>query len=263
MRERAPAGVIWRDLAYLSAGEKLRELLLPLPWLLLALAAGHAGIYLVTVLATWFVFMTGLRITHNAFHRSLGLSARANDWVMFTVSVLLGGAMHAIEHTHLHHHRHCLADDDIEGRISRLRFWPALLSSPMYPVHIHATAMRKGSARQRRWIIRELAGAAALHACIWLLWDIETLRWMSLALIFANASVPMIGIWSVHQGCADHGFIARSSRVRWLNQLSGGMLFHLEHHLYPGVPTRHLHVLAKRFDAARTASLGAVYGGNV
>ena len=181
MRESAPAGVIWRDLTRLSNGETLGELLPPLPWLLLALAAGHADIFLVTVLATWLVFMTGLRITHNAFHRSLGLSARANDWVMFAISVLLGGAMHAIEYTHLYHHRHCLADDDIEGRISRYRFVPALLSSPLYPVHIHLTALRKGSVRQRRWIILELVCVAALQACIWLLWDSETLRWMSLA----------------------------------------------------------------------------------
>lgn len=73
---------------------------------------------------------------------------------------------------------------------------------------------------------------------------------MSLALIFANLTAAMIGIWAVHRTCESENFCARSSRSKILNTFVYGMFFHLEHHLYPGVPTRNLAVLAQRLDQA-------------
>lgn len=119
--------------------------------------------------------MTGLRVTHGAFHRTLGLRGRGNDAVMFVLSVLLGGAMHAIECTHRHHHRACLEADDVEGRIAHLGFWRALLHSPLVV----------------------------------------------------------------------------------------GMFHHLEHHLYPAVPTWRLPELAQRFDAARQLPIRTVLGARI
>lgn len=245
MRE---TGVEWRDLVVLTRREILVELTLPLPWLLAAIVAGHAGQVGWLVFATLVMFMMGLRITHNAFHRNLGLSRSAGDLVMFALSVLLGGAMHAIEYTHLRHHRHCLADDDTEGHIAHLEFFSAVVHSPIYPLQIHWVAMRKGSRRQKRWIAIELAAAILLHTAIWL-GDSSMLKWMALSLYFANASAPLIGIWAVHRGCESGRFKARTSRSNLLNALTVSLFNHLEHHLYPAVPTCHLPALAKRLDA--------------
>ena len=245
MRE---SGVEWRDLVVLTRREIFVELTLPLPWLLAAITAGQAGLRGWLVFATLVMFMMGLRITHNAFHRNLGLSRSAGDLVMFVLSVLLGGAMHAIRYTHLRHHQDCLGEDDIEGHIAHLGFFSALVHSPIYPLQIHWVALRSGSLRQKRWIAIELAAVVVLHTAIWL-GDNSTLKLMALSLYFANASAPMVGIWAVHRGCANGPFQARTSRSILLNALTMRLFNHLEHHLYPAVPTCHLPTLAKRLDA--------------
>lgn len=245
MRE---SGVEWRDLVVLTRREILVELTLPLPWLLAAIMAGNAGKGGWLVLATLVMFMMGLRITHNAFHRNLGISRSAGDLVMFALSALLGGAMHAIEYTHLSHHRDCLAEDDIEGHIAHLGFLSAVVHSPIYPLQIHWLALRNGSLRQKRWIAIELAAVVLLHASIWL-GDNSVFKLMALSLYFANASAPLVGIWAVHRGCETGQFRARTSRSILLNALTVSLFNHLEHHLYPAVPTCHLPTLARRLDA--------------
>lgn len=240
--------VQWRDLVQLRRREVVAELCRPLPWLSIALLAGVFGQRGWVVLSTLVMFMMGLRITHNAFHRTLGISHVAGDLVMLALSVLLGGAMHAIEYTHLRHHRNCLAGDDVEGHIAHLGFASAVLHSPVYPLQIHWVAMCHGSLRQKRWIALELVLVAGLHTAIWL-GSSDTLKWMALSLYFANASAPLVGIWAVHRGCEHGPFRARTSRSKILNTLTVNLFNHLEHHLYPAVPTCHLPTLVRRLDA--------------
>jgi len=242
--------LVWRDLRALSPFQVAVEITLPIPWLIFALIFGAFGLWYLTVIATFAMFMTGLRVTHNAFHNTVGLSKRGDDCLMFGLSVLLGGAMHAIEYTHLQHHRDCFGAKDIEGAIARLSFGQALMQSPSYPLRIHCAALKHGSARQKFWVRRELAAVALLQILIWLVVDSSVLQLMSLALIFANLTAAMVGIWAVHRSCDSTAFSARSSRSKILNTLVYGMFFHLEHHLYPGVPTRNLAVLAQRLDLA-------------
>lgn len=238
----------WRDLVVLRPLEIARELCLPLPWLLIALLAPHP---VVTIVASGILFMTGLRVTHNAFHRTLGVSRKVGDRVMFVLSVLLGGAMHAIEYTHLRHHAHCLEDSDVEGRIARFGFARAMWHSATYPLLIHRAALKHGSRRQRRWVAIELLAVATLHAWIWLASANANAQMIALSLYFANASAAMVGIWAVHRGGDASHPIARTSRSRWLDLLVVNMSHHWEHHRYPAVPTCHLPELGRRLDAAR------------
>ena len=57
-------------------------------------------------------------------------------------------------------------------------------------------------------------------------------------------------VWTVHHGCSEHGALARTIRSPLRNALSFNMFFHLEHHLFPQVPTAHLAILARRLDQA-------------
>jgi fatty acid desaturase len=259
MSRPARPEIAWRDLVALSRFETLRELALPLPWLVLAIVFAFRQHTVLAIVCTFVLFMTGLRVTHGAFHRSLGLSARGDDAVMFVLSALLGGSMHAIEHTHLAHHRDPLGRDDVEGHIAHRSFLHALISSPLYPWQIHAASLRRGDARTRRWVRRELIVAFALIAAVWSIELLAPLRTITFALMFANASAAMVGIWAVHHGCEHEGFIARTSRWPWLDRLAAHMFLHLEHHLYPAVPTCHLPMLVKRFDAARNSPVRLVH----
>lgn len=243
----------WRDLRSLSPARRAAELLLPLPWLLLALAAAGTGWTWAAFAATALFFTAGLRLTHDLYHRNLGLGRRSSDWLLFGLSVLLGGALHAIEYTHLQHHRHCLAEDDLEGRIGHLGFWQALWRSPVYPVLIHLHTLRHGSRRQRHWIKVELVAVTLVQALIWTSAG-TALQDVSLALLLANAAVPMVGIWSVHRDTAQQRHRSRSIRRRWLDGPTFNMLYHQEHHRFPAVPACRLPELARRIDALERPS---------
>jgi len=247
--------VHWQDLARLSPRETLAEIALPLPWLLLAGCLAAQGWSLLAMLAVAPFFTAALRLTHDTFHRNLGLGRRAGDLLLFVLSVLLGGALHAIEYTHLRHHRDSLGADDIEGQIARYGFWAALIRSPLYPLRIHIETLRRGSTRQRRWVRRELVAIALVQSSVWSSGS-RALQTVSLALLLANMLVPMIGIWGVHRDCVAGQ--ARSSRRGWLLRLSFNMLYHDEHHAYPAVPARRLPQLAQRIDARRAQAVAEV-----
>jgi fatty acid desaturase len=247
--------VYWKDLARLSPRETLAEIVLPLPWLLLAACLAAQGWSLLATLAIAPFFTAALRLTHDTFHRNLGFGRRGGDLLLFVLSVLLGGALHAIEYTHLRHHRDSLGADDIEGQIARYGFWAALIRSPLYPLRIHVETLRRGSLRQRRWVRRELVAITLVQALVWSSGS-HALQTLSLALLMANALVPMIGIWGVHRDCVAGR--ARSSRHSWLLRLSFNMLYHDEHHAYPAVPARRLPQLAQRMDARREQTVAEV-----
>lgn len=249
MSDARNSQVEWRDLLALSHREILVELLMPLLALAAALIAGAVRCWPLLVLASAMMFMFGLRVSHGAFHRSLGLRKGGNDAVMFVLSALLGGSMHAIEVTHRRHHRDCLADDDVEGHIASHGFWRALLESPRYPLAIHLQAWRHGTRSQRRWIATELIVAVMVQGLIWKS-GIDAFKGIALTLYAANALAAIPGIWLVHRGCRHRDSdIARSTRSRLVTWLSAGMFHHAEHHAFPAVPTCHLSELAHRIDA--------------
>lgn len=250
----------WRDLVPLRTYDVLRELALPLPWLALALLLASAGHTLASLVATGVLFMTGLRVTHGAFHHALGLQRAGDDAVLLVLSVLLGGSMHAIEVTHLHHHRRCLREDDVEGAMAHLPWHRALLQSPLYPVRIHVAALRMGTVRQRRWIVLELGVVVLMQTLVWSVDALAPMRTVVFGLVVANASAAMVGIWAVHRGCEVDGTVARSQRSAVVDFLSTGMFHHLEHHQFPAVPTCRLPTLARRIDAVRFTTLPCVIG---
>ena len=55
-------------------------------------------------------------------------------------------------------------------------------------------------------------------------------------------------VWTVHHDCDRSHAIARTVRGGYKALLTFNMFFHVEHHLFPGVPTRHLPELARRLD---------------
>jgi hypothetical protein len=111
--------VEWRDLLPLTRREVVCETLIAAPWLAGSLVGwhlaetSHPGFAAAALLsAFFFFFLTGL---HNAYHHALGLGRWLTDLTMVALSVSMLSAMHAIQATHLHHHRHCLDEADVEG----------------------------------------------------------------------------------------------------------------------------------------------------
>jgi len=240
--------VRWRDLVALSPGEKAWELSLSLPWFLLSLWCYERNWWWAGLGCSFYVFLTGLRQSHNAQHYSLGLPRIAQDCVLFALSMLMLASMHAVQLNHLHHHRHCLEDEDSEGATARLSWWRTLLNGPLFFIRLHESAWRLAGRTKRAWIASELFATSIVVVFAVCFFHSIPLRWHVQAMIAGECLTGFFAVWTVHHGCSSHE-PGRTQRGRWLNVISYSMFFHAEHHLFPAVPTPHLQTLASRLDA--------------
>jgi fatty acid desaturase len=240
--------VPWRDLVRLRPLEVVRELLLPLPWLAGALVMADWGLYPLALGLSFVFFLTGLRIVHGAFHYALGLPRLPTEIVLFVFSQLMLGSMHAVRWNHLRHHRHCLADDDIEAMGARRSAWGAIRLGPVFPLRLHQAALAGAAPRERRWIAAELTGNVAVLALVAGVLPRPALIYHLLAMAAGQCMTAFFAVWTVHHDCAGAGPPARTIRHRLRAALTFNMFFHLEHHLFPQVPTAHLPLLARRLD---------------
>ena len=149
-------GIAWRDLVPVSRVEVVRELLLPALWLSLSLVAAYVGWYAVALPLSFIFFLTGLRIVHNAFHGALGLPRPMDGLVLWVMSLIMLGSMHAVRFNHLRHHSHMLTDDDVEGRSAAMPAGRALLFGPAFTVLLHITALRYGKRQLVTTVFGEL-----------------------------------------------------------------------------------------------------------
>ena len=85
-----------------------------------------------------------------------------------------------------------------------------------------------------------LAAAAAL--------PVRALRYHALAMLAGHCLTSFFAVWTVHHDC-DEKVPARTIRGRLKSFVTYEMFYHLEHHLFPAVPTRRLLELAQRLDA--------------
>jgi fatty acid desaturase len=240
--------VQWRDLLRLRPGEIAGELALSLPWLVASLIAVANGHYLAALPCSFMFFLTGLRQVHNAFHNALGLPRAASDGVMLVLSVLMLGSMHAVQVNHLRHHRHCMADDDIEAMGARRSALGAVLLGPWFPWCLHRKALEVATPVQRRWILLELLANCAWIGAVILL-DPWPLQYHVLAMATAQCLTAFFAVWTTHHGCTREGPMALTIRNRLKAMVTYNMFYHFEHHMFPSVPTCKLPILAGRIDA--------------
>lgn len=254
-RLRPLKNVEWRDLLTLSPAEKAWELVLSLPWLIASLVCYQVGWTVPGGLCSFYFFLTGLRQSHGAQHYTLGVPRRVQDGVLFILSLLMLSSMHAVQVSHMHHHRHCLDEEDAEGSTALLPWWKALLVGPLFPLRLHRAAWRLGTpgcsgSNWRRWIAAEVAGVLLVVVAAIALPGVPALQWHVAAMLIGESMTGFFAVWTVHHGCDPHGLHSRTQRGRWMTLLSYSMFFHAEHHLFPAVPTCHLARLAERLDAA-------------
>ena len=242
--------VEWKDLLHLSSFEVATELGLSLPWLAGSwIAAAHEQ-YALALAASFMFFLTGLRQVHNAYHYALGIPRAATEWLMFVLSVLMLGSMHAVQITHLRHHRHCMGADDVEAMGARLPGWKAILLGPLFPARLHGKALELANPARRRWIRAELAANLVLVLAVLLALEVEWLRYHVAAMLVGQCLTAFFAVWTVHHDCDPGVSIARTIRNRAKALLTYNMFYHVEHHQFPAVPTCKLPILARRIDRA-------------
>ncbi len=252
--------VEWRDLVTVSPWQAFVEVTLSMPWLVACLGCfaliQYTGSWWWMVpaqICAFYLFLTGLRQAHNAYHYAIGVSRRGCDLLMFWLSIAMTGSMHAVQISHLHHHRHNLTNEDVEGFTAKLKWWQAMLVGPYFPMKLHWFALKVGNPHQLRWVYAELGGNVVWYvAAAWISLGLGQ-WWLGLFVItmwLGQCGTGFFAVWTVHHDCDDKHQIARTQRGWFKNLISYQMFHHIEHHLFPAVPTCHWADLGQRLDEA-------------
>lgn len=242
--------VAWRDLAAVSSREIMWELLLPTTSLCASLAVAGSGHYVLALGLSFVFFLTGLRLVHNAFHFAVGLSRRATDGILWLLSLMMLGSMHAVKFNHLRHHKLILADGDVEGSSAEMPAWRALVFGPAFPVLLCAAALTRGSRKLRTIVVGELLMNVGWIYVVFGILHVDALRYHVIAMAAGQCLTAFFAVWTVHHHCDRTHYIARTVRNRIKNAITFNMFRHIEHHLFPAVPTCHLTELSRRIDIA-------------
>ena len=255
--KQAIAAVEWQDLRQLTRGQIAYNVILPYPFLLLSWWLASQSWYVLACGASYLFFAAAFRQAHDGYHHSLGMGKRTTTVILLLLSALLMTSLHSIRATHMAHHRDPLGDNDIEGSLAKVSWWQAMLGGITYRLDIYRHGLHLSSRRNRKlaWLEFALIGSVIIFALMLTAFTVPVLAILTQVLIYhiltmmlANASVGIIAVWGVHHDCDET--IARTERNPIVNLLTFNLLYHVEHHLFPAVPSNHLPVLAKRLDAA-------------
>ncbi|MEM7184518.1 MAG: fatty acid desaturase [Spirochaetota bacterium] len=241
--------VKWQDLKKLSLIEMLVENNLTIPWFLTSLGLAYYGYYLFALPFSAFFFLTALRQVHNGFHNSLGTNRFLTWLTLYTNSILMMASIHAIKFNHLRHHKYCLSEEDQEGRSAHMTWYEAILYGPIHFFKVHILTWQLGNRHYRKNLIIEIVSIVSFTSIVFY-FRIDWLVYHILVMLFAECLMAFFAVWSVHHGTLETPDFARTQRTAWKNRLTFSMFYHLEHHLFPAVPTIKLPELARRLDAA-------------
>lgn len=238
--------VAWKDLLRLSRWEVFIENTITLPWLILSLLFAWHKLYLLAIPCSILFFLTGLRQVHNGFHNSLGINRQMTWLSLYLNSLLMMTSIHAVKFSHLRHHKYCLGEQDFEGKCARLPWYKAMLYGPVHIYSIHKVALTLGNKRYKRDVLLEII-SIILFATIAVLIQIDWLIYHCIIMFAGEMFSAFFAVWTVHHDLEDT-VIARTQRRVWKNFITYNMFYHLEHHLFPAVPTIKLPELARRID---------------
>lgn len=241
--------VQWKDLKSLNVKEIFIENSLTIPFFVLSITLAYFKQYLFALPFSAFFFLTGLRQVHNGFHHALGTSKFLTWLTLYLNSILMIVSIHAVKFNHLRHHKHCLSEEDYEGKSAKMTWYGAILYGPIHFFLIHKVTFQLGNAQYKKNLLLEL-----MSICIF----VGIVFYLQLNFLIYHISVMLIGeflmaffaVWTVHHHTHEHPQFARTQRSHWKNKITFNMFYHLEHHLFPAVPTIKLPELAKRIDQA-------------
>lgn len=241
--------VQWKDLQQLSIREILIENNLTIPWLLGSWVFAYLEYYWLALPFSAFFFLTALRQVHNGFHNSLGTNKFLTWLSLYLNSVLMTVSIHAIKFNHLRHHKYCLSEEDQEGKSAHMTWYGAILYGPIHMFKIHQITWQLGNKKYRRNMLIELA-SAVIFVFIAFYTNTHWLMYHIVIMLIGECLMAFFAVWTVHHDTHEHPELARTQRGKWKNKLTFSMFFHLEHHLFPAVPTIKLPELARRIDEA-------------
>jgi len=196
------------------------------------------------------MFITYVSTSHDLLHRTLGFSSATTDRLLALIEALVLRSGHAFRITHLQHHRRFPAEDDIEGAVARLPWWRALPAGVGHQTRQFAWAWRRASPRERRWLIAEVAWTIGVMTASVALLPFTRVLFVYVLLVVTSSWVyPFATVWVPHRAEGEGPlFQTAAVRGRIVPEIFLQHTYHLEHHLYPAVPSFNWPELARRLD---------------
>jgi fatty acid desaturase len=235
-----------------------RRLALTRPYLGIALFIGAAwlGWWWITPLIVFGVFVAVVTATHDVVHRTLGLSDRQTDWWLFLCGLVLLESGHAYRMTHRQHHATFPSADDPEGYPADLSFLGAVVYGPVFLVRLWWWSLRRADRTGRRWLLVEASVPVLAVVGGVLLWPVTpALLVYAVMAIVGSWVYPLLTVYLPHHDYGDEPLTqTRTLRGRLIPAVFLELTYHLEHHLYPQVPSHNLPELARRLDPVLAAA---------
>jgi len=210
--------------------------------------AASQGWWPLAVLLSGVIYGATLTAVHHLIHGSLGLSPKARTFWLSVLGILVVESGHALQVTHLAHHRSNADVLDPEGYIENVTWWQLPVAALQFRYRLMWWGWRFTPRRRRVEI--ELAAHALAHLGALALLPVTAWPWIYLSLIhLASFGFAVLA----GKGPQTNWGRAISSPFVRVHTVLGSIAFfshdqHLEHHAYPKVPLPRLRELRHELE---------------
>lgn len=207
-------------------------------------------LYFLLPIAIFFLFVSIINVTHDLVHNTLGFSKSVNEFLIFITGILILESGNSYQFSHHLHHQHFPKEIDEEGKPAKNGLLRAILIGPLYIPKLFIWSYQNVLKEQKKWLKIELL--CFLIIGIIALLTIQTYPIVLVYFILVNIGgwfYPLLTVYLPHRkynGTALGNTICYRGKLA--DKLFMNLIYHLEHHLYPQVPTHNLDKLAHRLE---------------
>lgn len=188
-------------------------------------------------------------ISHDLVHRVLGLPRWLNEIMLSAIEMLTLRSGHAYRHSHLNHHAHYPAEDDLEGAASKMTILQSLIDglTLQYRIYFRALKMCKSD---RNWIVGEGIFVVLLFLASVVAIPHTVIPFVYCFLVIGGSWIfPLVTSYIPHNpNGLDELQKTKLYRGWMIRIIAFEHLYHLEHHLYPQIPHQNWPELARRLN---------------
>lgn len=240
------------DLLLTRPRQRWLALARPLIGLLVYGTVAYLGLWWLTPLIVFLTFVAVVTVTHDVVHDTLGLSQRQTDWALFVMGLILLESGHAYRTTHHQHHAIFPDDDDPEGYPAKMSLLGAIFYGPVFLWRLWWWAFQRNRNRplQRLWLTVEISVPFIALITGLIVWQVTPAILIYVVMALVGSWVyPLLTVYLPHKDFGDTPLNqTHTLRGRVIPALFLELTYHLEHHLYPQVPSHSLAELARRLD---------------